>query len=101
MEDQPPAAARPRSRTRLVIQAAVSLVLVVAIFYFLLRGIDLAQIWAQIRAMTWREDAILAAIAAWHLATYALVWMAVTPELGFGRAMVMTQATTAVTNTGE
>jgi putative heme transporter len=99
MNDQPPAAAKPRSRTRLIVQAVVSLVLVVAIFYFLLRGIDLAQVWAEIRAMTWIEEAILAVIAAWNLATYAFVWMAVTPGLGFWRAMVMTQATTAVTNT--
>jgi uncharacterized membrane protein YbhN (UPF0104 family) len=90
MNDQQPAAAKPRSRTRLIVQAAVSLVLVVAIFYFLLRGIDLAQVWAEIRAMTWIEEAILAVIAAWNLATYAFVWMAVTPGLGFWRAMVMT-----------
>jgi uncharacterized protein (TIRG00374 family) len=98
-EQQPPPAAKRRSRTRLIVQALVSLVLVLGIFYFLLRGIDLAQVGAEIRAMTWREDAILAAIAAWNLATYALVWMAVTPGLGFWRAMVMTQSTTAVTNT--
>jgi uncharacterized membrane protein YbhN (UPF0104 family) len=49
--------------------------------------------------MTWMEGAILALIAAWNLATYALVWMAVTPGLGFWRAMVMTQSTTAVANT--
>jgi uncharacterized membrane protein YbhN (UPF0104 family) len=77
----------------------VSLVLVVAIFYYLLRGIDLALVWAQIRAMSWTEDAVLALIAAWNLATYAFVWMSVTPGLSFGRAMVMTQAATAVTNT--
>jgi uncharacterized protein (TIRG00374 family) len=99
MADKEPPAAKPRSRTRLIVQAVVSLVLVVAIFYYLLRGIDLAQVWAEIRAMTWMEDAILAVIAAWNLATYALVWMSVTPGLGFWRAMVMTQAATAVTNT--
>jgi len=99
MKDPEPVAAKPRSTTRLVIQVVVSLVLVLGIFYFLLRGIDLAEVWAEIRAMTWIEDAILAAIAAWNLATYALVWMAVTPGLGFWRAMVMTQSTTAVTNT--
>jgi uncharacterized membrane protein YbhN (UPF0104 family)/membrane-associated phospholipid phosphatase len=99
MDNQQPAAAKPRSRTRLVVQVVVSLVLVLGIFYFLLRGIDLAQVWAEIRAMTWIEDAILAVIAAWNLATYAFVWMAVTPGLGFWRAMVMTQSTTAVTNT--
>ena len=98
MADQPPAA-KPRSRTRLIVQTSVSLILVVAIFYYLLRGIDLALVWAEIRAMSWREDAVLALIGAWNLATYALVWMSVTPGLGFGRAMVMTQAATAVTNT--
>jgi uncharacterized membrane protein YbhN (UPF0104 family)/membrane-associated phospholipid phosphatase len=99
MDDQQPPAAKPRSRTRLIVQTAVSLVLVVAIFYYLLRGIDLALVWAEIRAMTWREDAILALIAAWNLATYALVWMSVTPGLGFWHAFAMTQAATAVTNT--
>jgi uncharacterized membrane protein YbhN (UPF0104 family)/membrane-associated phospholipid phosphatase len=99
MADKEPPAAKPPSRTRLIVQAVVSLVLVVAIFYYLLRGIDLAQVWAEIRAMTWMEDAILAVIAVWNLATYALVWMSVTPGLSFWRAMVMTQAATAVTNT--
>jgi uncharacterized protein (TIRG00374 family) len=41
----------------------------------------------------------MAVVAGWNLVTYALVWMTVTPGLGFGRAMVMTQATTAITNT--
>ena len=89
----------PPSRTSLTVQAVVSLVLVVAIFYYLLRGIDLARVGAEIRAMTWIEGAILAVVAVWNLATCALVWMAVTPGLGFRRATVMTQATTAVTNT--
>src|SRR5215216_413094 len=98
MADQPPAA-KPRSRTRLIVQTSVSLVLVVAIFYYLLRGIDLALVWAAIRAMSWQAEAVLAAIGAWNLATYAFVWMSVTPGLSFGRAMVMTQSATAVTNT--
>jgi uncharacterized membrane protein YbhN (UPF0104 family)/membrane-associated phospholipid phosphatase len=98
MADQPPAA-KPRSRTRLIVQTSVSLVLVVAIFYYLLRGIDLRLVWAEIRAMSWPAEAVLAAIGAWNLATYGLVWMSVTPGLGFGRAMVMTQAASAVTNT--
>jgi uncharacterized membrane protein YbhN (UPF0104 family) len=80
-------------------KAVFSLVLVVAIFWYLLKDIDLARVWAEIQAMTWREDLLVAAIAGWNLATYAFVWMSVTPGLGFWRAMVMTQATTAVTNT--
>jgi uncharacterized protein (TIRG00374 family) len=83
----------------MAVKVGFSLLLVVAIFYYLLTGIDLALVWAEIRSMTWREDLILGVIALWNLATYALVWMSVTPGLGFGRAMVMTQSTTAVTNT--
>jgi uncharacterized membrane protein YbhN (UPF0104 family) len=81
------------------VKVAVSVVLVVGIFYYLLTGIDLREVWAEITSMTWREDLVLAVAALWNLATYAFVWMSVTPGLGFWRAMVMTQATTAVTNT--
>jgi putative heme transporter len=98
VEQAPPTASR-RSRTRLVVQGMLSLVLVVAIFYFLRRKIDPAQTWAAITAMTWQELTTLGLLAVWNLCTYAFVWMAVTPGLGFGRAMVMTQATTAVANT--
>jgi hypothetical protein len=80
MTDQEPSAAKPRSRFRLIIQTTV--LLVVGIFYYLLKGIDLGHVWAEIQAMTWTEDAALAAIAAWNLATYGLVWMSVTPGLG-------------------
>jgi uncharacterized membrane protein YbhN (UPF0104 family)/membrane-associated phospholipid phosphatase len=99
MVNQQPPAAKPRSRTRLIVQTVVSVVLVVAIFYYLLQGIDLRLVWAEIRAMSWTEDAVLALFGAWNLATYAFVWMSVTPGLSFGRAMLMTQSATAVTNT--
>ena len=75
---------RPPSRARRIIQVVLSLLLVVAIFYYLLRGIDLATVWAEIRALTWLELATLAAIAGWNLCTYAWVWMAVTPGLSSG-----------------
>jgi putative heme transporter len=99
MADQPHAAPKPRSRARLAVQVVLSLVLVAAIFYYLLKGIDLGQVWANIRAMTWLEDATLLAVAVWNLATYALVWMSVTPGLGFWRATVMSQSTAAVAST--
>jgi len=98
-DDQPPPAAKPPSRIRLIVQAVFSLALVVVLFYYLLKDVDLVQVWAEIRAMTWREDAILVVLAAWNLATYGLLWISVTPGLGFGRAMEMTQAASAVTNT--
>ena len=99
MVEQAPPAASHRSRTRLIVQGVLSLVLVVAIFYVLRRKIDPAQTWAAITAMTGLELATLGLLAIWNLCTYAFVWMSVTPGLGFWRAMVMTQATTAVANT--
>jgi hypothetical protein len=83
MVDQEVPAPSGRSRTRLLVQGVLSLVLVVAIFYYLFTKIDLAQTWAAITAMTWLELATLGLLALWNLCTYALVWMAVTPELGF------------------
>jgi putative heme transporter len=99
MVNQAPSATTRRSRTRLLVQAVLSLVLVVAIFYYLRRKIDPAQTWAVIAAMTGLELTILGLLAVWNLCTYAFVWMTVTPGLGFRRAMAMTQATTAVANT--
>jgi uncharacterized protein (TIRG00374 family) len=93
------APARKASPARTTLRALISLVLVVAIFWYLLRDISLAEVWAAITAMTWLELTILGVISIWNLATYAFVWMTVTPGLPFRRAMVMTQATTAITNT--
>jgi putative heme transporter len=90
----------PSPRARQLIKAVLSLVLVVGIFYFLFKRIDFAEVWAEIRAMTWLELAILLVIALWNLLTYVFVWMTVTtPRLSFGRGMLMTQSTTAVSNT--
>jgi hypothetical protein len=55
MVNQAPPATTRRSRTRLVVQAVVSLVLVVAIFYYLRKKFDPAQAWAAITAMTGLE----------------------------------------------
>ena len=55
---------KPPPRARRIVQVALSLLLVVGIFYYLLRGIDLATVWAEIQALTWLELATLVAIAA-------------------------------------
>ncbi len=62
---------KPPPRTRRIVQVVLSLLLVVAIFYYLLRGIDLATVWAEIQALTWLELATLAAIAGWNLCPHA------------------------------
>ena len=82
MVEQAPPATSHRSRTRLVVQGLLSLVLVVAIFYYLRKKFDPAQAWAAITAMTGLELSILGLLAVWNLCTYAFVWMTVTPGLG-------------------
>jgi hypothetical protein len=52
VDQRKPASATLRSRLRLVIQAVLSLLLVVAIFWYLLHGIDRGQVWVEITAMT-------------------------------------------------
>jgi hypothetical protein len=96
MADQKPVPATPLSRIRVVAQAVLSLLLVVVIFWYLLHGIDRGQVWVEIAAMTPVELVSLLVIAAWNLATYALV--PVTPGVGFWRTMMMLQAATAAAN---
>jgi putative heme transporter len=76
-----------------------SLLLAAAIFAFLFRRVDVAGVRAEIQEMTWLELATVALIAGWNQVTYWLLWMAVTPGLGWAQAMTLTQAGTAVTNT--
>jgi putative heme transporter len=90
----------PSPRVRQVVKGLLSAALVAVIFYYLFTKIDFGDVWAEIRRMTWLELATLFVLAVWNLITYALVWMSVTaPRLSFPRAMVMTQSTTAVSNT--
>jgi hypothetical protein len=80
--EQAPAAGGRRSPDPPGVQGVLSLVLVVAIFYYLPTKIDLAQMWAAITDMTGLELATLSLLAIWNLCTYAFVWMTVTPGWG-------------------
>ena len=99
MSEQAAATAKRQRPGRTAVRVVLSVVLVAAIFWYLLKGIDLGNVWANITAMTWLELTTLAVIAAWNLSTYAFVWMSCTPGLSFWRATTMTQSTTAVANT--
>ena len=89
-----------KSTTRKVVQSAVSAVLVVAIFFFVLPQVaDLSEVWGHIRAMTWLESTTLAVAALWNVATYGFVWVSCLPGLRFSQALVATETSTAVANT--
>ena len=73
---------------------------VVALFWFVLPQVaDLSDVWGQITAMTSLEVATLLAAAAWNLVTYWILLVQATPGLTYGQAMVLTETTTAVSNT--
>jgi uncharacterized membrane protein YbhN (UPF0104 family) len=99
MVEQAPTARRRPPRTRQIIQVLLSLALVAVIFYKLFQGIDFGEVWAAVTSMTWLELTILGLLAIWNLATYAFVWMSVTPGLSLWRAFMLTQSATAVANT--
>lgn len=91
---------RRPSRRRQVVRTVVSLAIVVLIFVGVLPRItDLSDVWADIRAMTPLEVVSLAAAGLWNLITYQFVLVAASPGLKLSQAFVMTQATTAVSNT--
>jgi uncharacterized membrane protein YbhN (UPF0104 family) len=81
-------------------QGGLSLVVVVAIFGFLFPKVaDYAEVWKTIRAMTGLEVTTLGLVAAWNLASYWPLLMAVQPGLRLGEAAVANLGSTAVANT--
>ena len=89
-----------RSRRSQIIQGFMSLIVVVAIFWFVLPKIaDFGEVWRTIKAMTGLEMGVLAAVAAFNLLTYLPVNMSVLPGLRVGEAFVANNASTAVANT--
>jgi uncharacterized protein (TIRG00374 family) len=98
MPDDTAAPGRPSrgSRRRLLGGAATVVIVVVVFVFFLPRIADYRDVWAVIRELTWEEGLLLAAVTALNLVTFAPPWMAALPGLRFRQAMVMTQASTAL-----
>jgi uncharacterized protein (TIRG00374 family) len=101
-EEAPPPAKKGGidPRLRKVLGVVISLVVVVAIFWFVFRQFaDVSSVWAAIKTLTWREVVWLAVATIWNLITYWLVVVVATPGLRIPQAGVLTQSTTAVANT--
>ncbi len=89
-----------RRRGKQAARVLLSLVLVAAMFFYMLNQLaDVSEVWAAIGEMTSLELLTLGVLAAWNLVTYWLVMVAVTPGLTYRQAMVLTETTTAVSNT--
>jgi len=55
------------------------------------------EVWSVVSALSWLQIAALVAATVLNLVTFAPPWMAALPGLGFRRAFVLTQASTAST----
>jgi uncharacterized protein (TIRG00374 family) len=83
---------------RRVIGIVVAVVVVVGVFVLVLPKIaDYGAVWATIRGLTWEQIAALGVAVVINIVTFAPPFMATLPGLGFLRALVLTQASTAST----
>jgi uncharacterized protein (TIRG00374 family) len=83
---------------RRVIGIVVAVVVAVGVFLFILPKIaDYGDVWDTIRGLTGRQVVALGVVVVLNIVTFAPPFMATLPGLGFGRALVLTQASTAST----
>jgi uncharacterized protein (TIRG00374 family) len=97
-----PAAARRGwrdPRLRKAAQVLVSAALVGGIFWYVLQQFaDLSEVWTAARSLTGWEVAGLVVAATWNLATYWILMVIATPGLTYPQSVVVTESTTAVSN---
>jgi uncharacterized membrane protein YbhN (UPF0104 family) len=89
-----------KKRVKRIVQGLISLVIVVAIFFFAIPKIaDYGAVWRSLTAMTWFELTTLALAMVFNLVTYWWQVMAAMPGLGFFQAAVVNQTATSVADT--
>jgi putative heme transporter len=87
-------------RTKKILQAVFSVVVVVAIFGFAFPKLaDYSSVWAAVKAMSWIEILGLVLAAAWNIVTYWFVMVASLPNSNYWQAMKVNQTSTAIANT--
>lgn len=70
---------------------------VVAVFvFFLPRIADYRDVWAELRELGWEDWLLVAGATLLNVATFPPPWMAALPGLGYRQALMMTQASTAL-----
>ncbi|MFQ1002377.1 lysylphosphatidylglycerol synthase transmembrane domain-containing protein [Modestobacter sp. SSW1-42] len=81
-------------------RATLSLLVVAVVFAGVLPRIgDYSAAWDLVRDLTWAETTVLASVALVNLVSYAPLWAVALPGLGWRRAVLTDQASTAVSNT--
>ena len=76
----------------------IGIAVVAGTFVFVLPKIaNYGEVWSVVKQLSWLQIAALAAATLLNLVTFAPPWMITLPGLGFRRAFVLTQASTAST----
>ena len=89
------------TRWKQVVSALFSIGLVIAVtWYFLPQFTSVSEIKASIQSMTTLELVTLGVAALWNLVTYTFVMVTTMPGLTYPQAFVVTESSTAVSNTG-
>lgn len=91
-----PGQRKQRRPLRIVLSIAIAVALLVGVLPQLA---DFGEVWAAISSMTLLEVLGLAAVSAWNISTYLFVMMAALPGLGYWKAFMAGQISTAVSNT--
>jgi putative heme transporter len=87
----------PRWFSKRVLLGVVGAVVIVATFAFLLPTIaDYRDVWRVVQDVSWEWALALVAATAINLLTFAPPWLVLLPGLRFWQALMMTQATTAL-----
>src|SRR5688572_31764060 len=87
----------PRWLSKRVLLGVAAAVLIVAAFAFLLPTIaDYSDVWRVVKGVTWEWALPLVAVTALNILTFAPPWLVLLPGLSFWSALMMTQATTAL-----
>jgi uncharacterized protein (TIRG00374 family) len=96
-DEAQPTAHRRRFTWRHTLGVGVGIAVVVATFAFILPKIaDYRDVWGVVKDVSWEWALALAAVTVVNLLTFAPPWLALLPGLRFWQALMMTQATTAL-----
>jgi putative heme transporter len=87
------------ARRRLIVQVLLAVAVVVVVYLWLLpKLVDVSEVWAALRAMTWLELVSLLGAAVWNLVSYLLPQLAALPGLTPRQAVLESHTSTAVGN---
>ena len=86
-----------RKHRKRILGGGATAVIVGAIFVFVLPRIaDYRDVWEVIKDLSWQDGLLLLGATVLNIATFPPSWMAALPGLGYRQALVMTQASTAL-----